>query len=174
MCIISSSILALTTVNWPHIPTVKVSHLRLVSNCEAIRVRDFRLPLRYRSGRRSSGTPQLILLVAYRRFWTAYWSLLQVSRAFGRLDLKMGPSVNNINTPHVITHKNKGLAKWISSLHRAFREITSTINQQMHLYNFHLKHLKPLRHISIISGQHQRVSFFLAKFITYSRFSSFL
>ena len=26
-------------------------------------------------------------------------------------------------------------------MHRAFRKITSTINQQMHLYNFHLKHL---------------------------------
>ena len=32
----------------------------------------------------------------------------------------------------------------ISSLHRAFRKITSTINQQMHLYNFHLKHFKTL------------------------------
>jgi len=35
----------------------------------------------------------------------------------------------------------------ISSLHRAFRKITSTVNQQMQLYNFHLKHLKPHRHI---------------------------
>jgi len=33
----------------------------------------------------------------------------------------------------------------ISSLHRAFRKITSTINQQMHLYNFHLKHIKTLK-----------------------------
>jgi len=33
----------------------------------------------------------------------------------------------------------------ISSLHRAFRKITSTINQQMHLYNFHLKHFKTLK-----------------------------
>jgi len=30
----------------------------------------------------------------------------------------------------------------ISSLDRAFRKITSNINQQMHLYNFHLKHFK--------------------------------
>jgi len=33
----------------------------------------------------------------------------------------------------------------ISSLHRAFRKITSTINQQMRLYNFHLKHFKILK-----------------------------
>ena len=61
-----------------------------------------------------------------------------------------------------------------SSLHRAFRKITSTINQQMHLYNFHLKHLELLRHVSIFSDHHQGVSSFLAKVITYSRFSSFL
>jgi len=30
-------------------------------------------------------------------------------------------------------------------LHRAFRKITSTINQQMHLYNFHLKYFKTLK-----------------------------
>ena len=27
----------------------------------------------------------------------------------------------------------------------------------MHLYNFHLKHLKPLRHVSIFSDHHQGV-----------------
>ena len=64
--------------------------------------------------------------------------------------------------------------RWTSSLHRAFRKITSTINQQMHLYNFNLKHLKPLRHISIFSDHHQGVSSFLAKVITYSRFCLFL
>jgi len=40
----------------------------------------------------------------------------------------------------------------------------------MHLYNFHLKHLKTLRHISIFSDQHQGISSFFAKVITYSRF----
>ena len=35
--------------------------------------------------------------------------------------------------------------QWISSLHGAFRKITSTINQQMHLHNFHLKHFKTLK-----------------------------
>jgi len=55
-----------------------------------------------------------------------------------------------------------------------FTSVTSTINQQMHLYNFHLKHLKPLRHISIFSDHHQGFSSFLAKVITYSRCSSFL
>jgi len=54
------------------------------------------------------------------------------------------------------------------------RFITSTINQQIHLYDFHLKHLKPLRLVSILSDHHQGVSSFLAKVITYSRFSSFL
>jgi len=83
---------------------------------------------------------------------------------------------------------------WISSLHHTFRKIpstinqqmhlsstinqqmhlSSTINQQMHLYNFHLKHLKPLRRVSIFSDHHQGISSFLAKVITYSRFSSFL
>ena len=53
-------------------------------------------------------------------------------------------------------------------------DITSTINQKMHLYNFHLKHFKTLRHVSIFSDHHQDVSSFLAKVITYSRFSSFL
>ena len=72
MCKISSSILALTTVRWPHIPTVEVSHPRQVSNREAIRVRDFKLPPRYRSGRRSSGMSQRMLVVAYRRFGTEY------------------------------------------------------------------------------------------------------
>ena len=43
---------------------------------------------------------------------------------------------------------------------------TSTINQQMHLYKFHLK---PLRNVSIFSDHHQAVSSFLAKVITYSR-----
>ena len=33
----------------------------------------------------------------------------------------------------------------------------------MNLYNFHLKHLKPLRHVSIFSDHHQGVSSFLAK-----------
>jgi len=36
----------------------------------------------------------------------------------------------------------------ISSLDRAFRKITSTINQQMHLYNYHLKHFKTLKNHS--------------------------
>jgi len=45
---------------------------------------------------------------------------------------------------------------------------TSNINQQMHLYNFHLKHIKLLRHVSILSDHHQGVSLFLAKVITYS------
>jgi len=73
--------------------------------------------------------------------------------------------------------KDYELQNRISSLHRTFRKITSTINQQMHLYNFHLKHfkvLKPLRHISIFLDHHQGVSLSLAKFITYSRFTSFL
>jgi len=51
--------------------------------------------------------------------------------------------------------------------------VTATINQQMRLYNFHLKHLKPLRHVSNF-WDHQGVSSFLAKVITYSQFSSFL
>ena len=33
----------------------------------------------------------------------------------------------------------------IPTLRRAFRKITSNINQQMHLYNFHLKHFKTLK-----------------------------
>jgi len=33
----------------------------------------------------------------------------------------------------------------ISSLHPAFCKITSTINQKMHLYYFHLKHFKTLK-----------------------------
>ena len=33
----------------------------------------------------------------------------------------------------------------------------------MHLYNFHLKHLKALRHVSIFSDHHQGVSSFLVK-----------
>jgi len=61
---------------------------------------------------------------------------------------------------------------WISPLHRAVRKITSTINQQMHLYNFHLKknlkYLNPFRHVSIFSGHHQGVSSPLAKVITYN------
>jgi len=33
----------------------------------------------------------------------------------------------------------------ISSLVRAFRKNTTNINQQMHLYDFHLKHFKTLK-----------------------------
>jgi len=65
----------------------------------------------------------------------------------------------------------------ILSLDRAFRKITSNINQEMHLYNFHLKHFKTQnysRHVSIFSDHHQGISSFLAKIITYSRFRSFL
>ena len=65
------------------------------------------------------------------------------------------------------------LGSRISSLDRAFLKITSNINQQMHLYNFHLKHIKLLRHVSIFSDHHQGVSSFLSKVITYSRFGSF-
>ena len=46
----------------------------------------------------------------------------------------------------------------------------------MHLYNFHLKHFKTLKTtptFSIFSAHRQGVSSFLAKVITYSRFSSF-
>jgi len=70
--------------------------------------------------------------------------------------------------------KIKLLTSWISPLHRSLHKITSTINQQMHLYNFHLKHLKPIQHVSIFSDHHQGISSFPAKVITYSRFSSFL
>jgi len=44
----------------------------------------------------------------------------------------------------------------------------STINQQMHPYNFHLKHFKTLKtpqHVSIFSDHHQGVSSFLAKLL---------
>jgi len=43
----------------------------------------------------------------------------------------------------LITHKCSLMC--ISSLDRAFRKITSNINQQMHLYDFHLKHFKTLK-----------------------------
>jgi len=43
------------------------------------------------------------------------------------------------------TVKQREFWQWISSLHRAFRKITSTINQQMHLYNFHLEHFNRLK-----------------------------
>ena len=36
-----------------------------------------------------------------------------------------------------------------------------------------LKHLKPLRHVSIMSDHHQGISSFLVKVLTYSRFSLF-
>jgi len=32
---------------------------------------------------------------------------------------------------------------------------TSIINQQLHLHNFHIKHLKSLRHVSNLSDHHQ-------------------
>jgi len=56
---------------------------------------------------------------------------------------------------------------------------TSFINQQLHLHNFHTKHFKntskSLRHVSILSDQHQRALLFLAKVILqYSQFNSFL
>ena len=44
-----------------------------------------------------------------------------------------------------LRHETHESHLWISSLHRAFRKITLTINQQMHLYNFHLKHFKTLK-----------------------------
>jgi len=67
-----------------------------------------------------------------------------------------------------------GLCVIVFHFHRFLTISTSTINQQLHLYNFHLKHLKPLRHVSIFSDHYQGLSSFLAKVITYSRFSSFL
>ena len=35
----------------------------------------------------------------------------------------------------------------------------------MHLYNFHLKHLKPLRHVSIFSDHHQGILCCLLKLL---------
>jgi len=56
-----------------------------------------------------------------------------------------------------------------------FCRITSIINQQMHLPNFHIKHLKSLRHVSILSDHHQGAVLFLAKVVSqYSQFNSFL
>ena len=49
------------------------------------------------------------------------------------------------------------------------------INQQLHLHNFHTKHLKSLRHVSILSNYHQGALLFLAKVISqYSQLNSFL
>jgi len=56
-----------------------------------------------------------------------------------------------------------------------FCRITSIINQKLHLHNFHIKHLKSLRHVSILSDHHQGSLLFLAKVILqYSKFDSFL
>ena len=53
-----------------------------------------------------------------------------------------------------------------------FCRITSTIKQQLHLHNFHIKHLKSLRHVSILSDHHQGALLFLAKVILhYSQFN---
>ena len=93
-------------------------------------------------------------------YWVCYFSFARIS--FSGRDMRFFYSPESQDR------------LWVSSLHRAFRKITSTINQQMHVYNFHLKHLKPLRPVSIFSDHHQGVSSFLAKVITYSRFSSFL
>jgi len=49
---------------------------------------------------------------------------------------------------------------------------TSTINQQMHIYNFHLKHFKTLKTTPTCFDLFRSSP--LAKVITYSRFSSFL
>jgi len=49
------------------------------------------------------------------------------------------------------------------------------MNQQLHLHNFHIKHLKSLRHVSILSDHHRGALLFLAKAILqYSQFNSFL
>ena len=60
-----------------------------------------------------------------------------------------------------------------------FCRITFIINQQLHLHNFHIKHfkkhLKSLRHVSILSDHHQGALLFLVKVILqYSQFNSFL
>ena len=54
--------------------------------------------------------------------------------------VELNVTVNNIN---ILNAEQKCVyGDEILSLHRAVREITSTINQQMHLYNFHLKQFK--------------------------------
>jgi len=50
--------------------------------------------------------------------------------------------------PYEYVQRFREVRFWFSSLHRAFRKITSTINQQTHLYNFHLKHFKTLKNHS--------------------------
>jgi len=66
-------------------------------------------------------------------------------------------------------HKSRG--KRIKGLNEE-RIITSIINQQLHLHNFHIKHLKSLRHISILSDHHQGALLFLARVILqYSQFN---
>jgi len=86
------------------------------------------------------------------RIWSPYmlearhW-LLKPPRIMSLLK----PWISNSETSfhprrYYLTLKNNyEIKKEISSLDRAFRKITSTINQQMHPHNFHLKHFKTLK-----------------------------
>jgi len=56
----------------------------------------------------------------------------------------IGPSASSWTNLDVLQRRNASCL-WILSLQRAFCKITSTLNQQMHLYNFHLQHFKTLK-----------------------------
>ena len=84
---------------------------------------------------------------------TFIWNVSHSKRNWARYDQKcISVFMQNNRYPFPIVMKHefycqllKILKYQISSLHRAFRKITSNINQQMHLYNFHLKHFKTLK-----------------------------
>ena len=54
-----------------------------------------------------------------------------------------------------------------------FVESLQFINQRMHIY-FHIKHFKTLRHVSILSDQHQGALFLAKVILRYSQFNSYL
>ena len=80
-------------------------------------------------------------------------------------------SKNQSNNTWGTDHKLFEKKSIIQVSHRCtvhFVKSLQLLTKKMRLYNFHLKHLNTLRHVSMFSDHHQGVSSFLAKVITYS------
>jgi len=120
-------------------------------------------------------TQEIVRVLIYVRSWVKPWGHLAAGRIMSMKN--SSETIGNRTRDLVVcsavpwTKHYTFVLNKASKLGNQLSIITSTINQQTHLYNFHLK---PLRNISNFSDHHRGVSSFLAKVITYSRFSSFL
>jgi len=103
---------------------------------------------------RNTTYPTIIATWSWGTF--SFWCQLACDRVTARIQFR---ALINSTTVTILTFLNNTVPTCSSYrqlqqnpiLNPKFYVFAPTINQQMHIYNFHLKHLKPLRHVSIFS-----------------------